>query len=282
MSYVNYAKRKVVGPKRDYKKNSSSYNADDMKKMRSVIKREVTQELSRAVETKGAQVRNLDIVLRGASDAAYWQNNIISLGFDSASSNGGIPINQGVTENTRVGDRVAVKKLMFKGSIYPLAYNATTNQGPTPTTLKVWFYYDKTDPTAAQGAAFTDFFRYNNANTGFLNDLADLWMPINTDKYEIVKTHTWKVGNSNYEVGAGANAPSAYFANNDYLLQNNFSFDLTKFYPKIVKWDGNQTPPLTRRLFAFFMPFNANGTPILSGTWPVGMSYVNMIEYTDM
>jgi len=107
-----------------------------------------------------------------------------------------------------------------------------------------------------------------------------MWSPVNTDRYRVLATKTVKVGFAGYS-GSGSQAVYQNFANNDFKYNANFSFDLTKHYPKVVQYNDTATTPLSRGLWAMFVPCNANGSPMVTGSRPCGIQYMQDYTFED-
>lgn len=261
-------------PKKTYKRKSYA-----PKKSRSSVKREVAIQLARNVENKSVQsyiyARNLFGTPAASSD---FLNNLVPLG-PSAS---GVIINQGATSGTRIGNKIKTKKLMFKGTIVAFPFNASTNQSPKPLQVKLWIFYDKSQPTVLPNPPTNgDFLQNGGTNKSFQDDLTDLWSPVNTDRYRVLTTRTFKLGNANYLSNGTGYLAQNYFANNDFKYNANFSLDLTKYYPKMVKYNDASTTPTTRGLFAMFTVSAADGGPIGAVDIPAGVQWMQDYHYED-
>lgn len=243
------------------------------KKVGKAIKKAIRREIARDVETKSAQQFNYNQNIY-PSDHASFPNNVFELGPSAL-----MAINQGTSNGSRVGNKIKTKRLTFKGTIVPLGYNVTTNPNMVPMQGKIWIFYDRTDPTAIP-AVTTNFFQNGSTNAAFQNDLVDLWRPVNTDRYRVLATKTFKLGFAD-NAGTGASAANQNFANNDFKLNYNFSFDLTKWYPKVVKYDENNATPMTRGLFALFDVVPASGGFYPATTVPAGMQWMQDYRYED-
>lgn len=237
--------------------------------------------LTRDYEVKTAQNYTLNQTLVPTSDTAGFDlSNIIELGPNSST----MLINQGTGQGQRIGNKIKTKKLTVKGVLVPQPYDATTNNNPTPVQVKLFVMYNKTDPNEPPAPALNaDFYQSGNTVKGFSNDLIDLYAPINTDKYRVLATKTFKLG---VAVGSSAsgtpwNAAQAYYANNDFKLNCNFSFDLTKHFPKIVNFQDNSTEPSTRGLWLMVMYVSSSGGAYTSSQRVVHMQYVIDYKYTD-
>jgi len=267
--WVNYKKKKNVLRKRVPRPGRALVAAASKTNLRQIVKREI----ARNVENKTAQQYSLNQNLYPSNSASF-SYNTIELGI-----NPNMTINQGVGSSGRIGNEIKTKKLTWKGIIAPLPYDATYNNLPTPVVLKLWIFYDKTDPTAIP-APLSNFFQYGGTNKGFSNDLVDTIFPENTDRYRILTTRTFKLGFANYE-GSGLNAAAQAFANNDFKFNQEFSIDLTKYYPQRVRFDENVGTPTTRGLFAQFTVVRADGAAMNAAVIPCNFQFVQDYVYED-
>jgi len=272
------AYRKKYGKKRSFKKRS--FKKKSYKKGKSSLRKLIQREISRNVENKTKQQYVYSVGLVGPADSGtFVTTNIIPLGPDPAS----LVISQGTGQGERIGNKIKVKKLSIKGQIVPREYNAIFNNPTMPLQVKVWIFYDRTDPTAVP-SPMSNFFQNGNTTKGFNNDLVDLWSPVNTDRYRILTTRSFKLGQANYE-GSGSsntvNGVNQYFANNDFKMNCNFNISLTKYYPKYCKFDDGLATPTTRGLFMMWSYAYAQGGNMVLGTTGVDLSYVQNMEYED-
>jgi len=258
--YVKKAKRRSVG-----------------KVTTSTMKTMINRAISRTIENKTAQTYNFQKVLYTSTDVSF-PDNIIELGPCA-----NMLISQGVGQGSRVGNTITTKKLTFKGTIVPYRWDSVYNNDPRPVQLKMWIFYDKSNPTAVP-APGNDFYQDGSSSRGFSNDLTDLWSPINKDRYRVLATKSFKLGFSQYQGTAGSATNQSYwqqYSNNDFKLNCNFSFDLTKHYPKIVKFNDNNTDPMTRGLFCLFYYVGADGLGLPAGTRALTVQYMQDYSYED-
>lgn len=263
--------RRSFGSKKTYKTSGRKGKFSSVKKV-------IRSEISRNLEKKSKQYEQQDDLILGSANSLTLDATIVPLAPDSTY----LQIDQGVGNGSRVGNSITTKKLTFKGTLVPLPYNVSTNPEPRPVQIKLWVFYDKTrpteEPTPAQSA---NFFQFNNSAAGFSNDLVDLWRPINTDVYRVVATRTFKLGVSRFDANGTVFAGSSYFANNDFKYNCNFSIDLTKHIPKIVKFNDTNSQPTSRGLFSMFVAYYADGTAMASGVIPAKYSWMLDYTYTD-
>lgn len=263
-----YRKKSVKATrKKPYRKSASVVS----------VKKIVKKAIAASVENKTKQYLNTSSILYSSNDASLLDTSIIPVTPYSTY----LSIDQGVGNGSRIGNVVTTKKLMFKGTIVPTPYDSIFNTLPVPMQIKMWIFYDKTNPTSIPTPAISaDFFQFNNAAAGFKNDLVDLWAPINTDKYRVVASRTFKVGYAQAS-GTGSSAANQGFSNNDFKYNANFSLNLTKFCNKRVKFNDNQVNPTSRGLFCLFQVISANGAPIGGGQRLANVQYMLDYVYED-
>jgi len=261
-------------PRRKITKKTASKQRFQKKSSRrpSSIKKMVRSEIARTVENKTKQAFNYGKNVYGSADTNF-PDNVIELGPSTV-----MVVQQGTSQGTRIGNRIKTKSLIFKGTLVPQPYQAS-NLSPQPVQIAMWIFYDRTDPVALPQVS-TNFFQDGSSSKGFQNDLTDLWSPVNTDRYRVLAKKTFKLGFGAYE-GTGISASYQAYHNNDFKLNCNFSFDLTKHYPQIVKFDDNSSTPTTRGLFCLIVPFYGNGGAIANGQITVGMQYMQSYVYED-
>jgi len=261
-------KKKAGRPKKGYTKTGA-------KKGRPVTIRKIIQaEISRNAENKTFQAYDLGANIYPVNHASF-PGSIIPISPASV----GIVLSQGTGQGNRVGNTIKIKKLSIKGTIHPLPYNATTNAAVVPTQIKFWFFYDKESPTTIPNP-LTDFFQFGNTVSAMQNDLVDLFAPINKDRYKVFKTKTFKIGFQEFTT-TGTVTTYSGAPNNDFKLNGNFSFNLTKYVPKTYKFRDNLSEPTTRGIYMMVQAISAIGTQFGSTTIPAQMSYIQNVEFED-
>jgi len=262
--YKNMAYRKKT-MKRTYKRKSAKRRGV----RRPALKKMIRREIARNVENKTAQYFEDNLALVTYPSGNFDVMNIQNCGLDSALA---VIINQGTSQGARIGNAITTKKLTFKGTIWPAAYSASTNLVPAPVQGKIWIFYDKINPTVIPSVkGNNDFLQLGGSSSTFRNDLTDMWAPVNKDRYRVLATKTFKLGFADY-AGTGNLPGSQYFANNDFKMNYNFSFNLTKHFPKRVKFNDNNADPVTRGLFFMVEYVGANGNNFFPATM-LNMSY---------
>lgn len=240
------------------------------------------KKIIQKVIARGAEVKSVDLYVPANALTFYagvnWvANNVLPV----SPYAGGLSILQGTSAGTRIGNRVRLVSLKFKGSLYVQAYNVTLNPVPRPVLVKFWFYYAKNTPTVLTPPG-TDWFQLGGSSTALTNSLVDLWAPVNADQYTVVKQKTFKLGYAS-DTGTGNQLAPQFFTNNDFKLNCNFSFNLTKYLPKIVKFNDNTANPSSRNLALAIQIVNADGSaPSSNSNIPGGMAYTLSVRYSDM
>jgi len=276
-SRKNLKKYSRKGSKRTYKRKSYAT------KKKSPLKRMVKAEIYRTLETKERQYQNTGLNLWNvAAGSTLVASQIVCTPYSV-----GLDIQQGVGNGSRVGNKVETRKLTLKGGLACKPYDVVTNPNPQPTVVKVWFYYDKTNPTGVPNP-LSDFFDFNNSTQPMTGALFDSWAAVNTDKYHVLKTKEFKLGYASGMTGAGqstiAGTSAPLFqnwANNDFKMYQRFSFDLTKYCPKNVVFNDNSSAPTSRNVCMLAVCMEADNTISAESRSPVQMSLQLEYKYKD-
>lgn len=277
MAYIRrkYRTKRAFAKKRTYNRKSYARKTTARKM---TVKRMIRREIARNVENKTIQAYNYNFPIYHPSSTNFL-NNVMELG----PAGSAMAISQGTGQGNRIGNTIKTKKLTWKGTIVPLPQESTTNPNPRPQQVKLWIFYDKTDPTAVPDPR-TNFFQNGNSSKGFQDDLADLWSPVNTDRYRILTSRTFKLGYSQYAGTAATPANQGQqqaYSNNDFKYNCDFSIDLTKYYPQIVKYNDASNAPTTRGLYALWTTVAADGA-VMNAAWTTAAAqFVQTYEYED-
>lgn len=257
--------------KSGYRKGPSNYK----KKVPKVsFEKRVKNVISHIAETKTAEYRG-SLNMLSANNVNYITGIIPCTPFTSYLS-----IPQGTGASERIGNQIRIKKLSLKGVIIPSAYNATTNPNPRPQFVKLFFLTRKDSPMEIY-STLTDVFQYGTTSEGFGTALYNLMRPINTDEWMCHLTKTFKVGYAS-STGTGGVAGSEYYANNEFKITNFVNVDLTKYCPKIFKFDDNTVNPSSRNIILYPVVYTADGSVYGGGEVPATFQYNLQVEYYDM
>lgn len=243
------------------------------------IRKVVRREMRRVAETKTFEMVNLGKNIYPSNHVSF-PDNVIPLGPNSST----MVIAQGVGQGDRIGNKLTIKKLSFKGTIVPLPQDATLNPNPRPLQVRMDIVYDREDPNDAfvPGSLY---FQLGNSSSAHRNDLVDMWAPVNTDRYRVLHTRIWKLGYGAYTgtaTSATNQATQQAYANNDFPFNVNFNIDVTKYLIKTVKYNDTSVYPLTRGCYAFFYACYADGNALASTTVPCAMQFVQNLQFTDV
>ena len=192
---------------------------------------------------------------------------------------GSIP--QGITQGSRIGNEIKIRKLMLNYVLHPTAYNATTNPFPAPIELDMFLGYVKIEPGILPGLSdLGNLFQAGSVSFPPVGGLNDLVSTVNTDYWHISKRWRHKIGYSNYS-GTGSNPVPNYYTNNDFKLNVVKKLDITKFVSKTLKFNDSNNTLQGKNLFFFYQAVNAQGTLNTSGMTPCRIDYWVDIQYED-
>ena len=193
---------------------------------------------------------------------------------------GFLEIAQGVGQGQRVGNRIKLKSLTMKGTIWPLPYNASSNPNPVPTQVVLWFFVQRTSMTTTP-ANLTQFLQEGDTSRGLQNNLSDLVSTVNKDVYRLFARRVFKVGYAGYG-GTGTQPAFQAFANNDFKLNHNFRVNLTRHAIKTVIYsDATSNIPRTRGIWCVAQAIAADGSAMANNIVPCKMSYELSCTYED-
>jgi len=246
------------------------------KARKAAFKKAVKAVIMKTAEKKTIQLYEEGIAIRN-TDHGSFSSQIIPV----SPMTGSLNITQGVTQAGRVGNRIRLQNITIKGTMIPASYNASTNPAPQPTQVKLFFFSAKDVAPGTVPTPNDDFFQLGGSTQGFTNSLTDMWAPVNKDLYTLYGSRTFKLGFADNS-GTGITAGSQSFTNNDFKLNCNFTVNLTKMMPRIVRYNDTSTVPLTRTLWMMPVPVFASGLAIGSGYTPANMTYILSATYTDL
>lgn len=194
---------------------------------------------------------------------------------------GYLSILQSGAQGGRIGNRIKIKNLAIKGTIFPTQYNGTTNLIPQPVQVILWFFYKRDNPRTIP-TTMTGFLQDGDTARDLDNNLTDVWSRVNGDVYRLLTKRVFKLGYSNYTTSsAGVQAGSNSFTNNDFKLNCNFKVNLTKYAVKNVKFNDSTTQPFTRGIYCLPQVVAASGGQLPSSQIMAQMAYELSISYED-
>lgn len=258
--------KKTTQKKRTYKKKTA-------KKVSLAVKSYVNRTLHTQIENKTS------LYIGSIAVTAYNLNS--TMGVLSM-----IPyasIVQSSTQAGRIGDTIRTRSCYFNFSLSPSPYNVTSNFVPIPQEVLIMF--GKVKNSRAQVPISSDFAKlWQDGSTSHApySTTLDLLQNVNTDFWTVSKMIRCKVGNS--IIGgtgiSGSNSATYFYANNDYKLNVCRRVNLTKYCPKIVKFNDTTSQPTNDGLYMWVMSVPADGTTQAQSN-PVQMQYTVNYIYED-
>lgn len=235
----------------------------------------VNRAVARTEEKKESNVYSLNTPLPPTNNAG-WTASSISI----APSSTGFVIPQGTGQGNRIGNHIRTKRAYVKGILHQNIYDATTNPQPLPVQVRMLIFKDKFNKAGQPAAVALDLFQTGSTAIGPTNDLADMMLDINKDRYQVYHDAIMKVGFANYG-GSGAIPGFQNFSNNDYTLNCEFRVDITKFIPKQIMYNDAAAAPMNDNLWMIFLPCFGNGSGMPANSTILNMSWSATYEYTD-
>lgn len=200
-------------------------------------------------------VRYLQTLNFGAYNTSSWVGNGLQ---PLTPFNTFVDIAQGDGENQRDGNSIRTHRLMYRGYVYALPYNATSNPTPRPQEVMMVIFSTRENNTTLT-TSLPQFINNGGSSIQPQGTLVDNIQEFNTDRYTIYYKKVFKVGYADY-AGTGASAAAQNYANNDFKILNRFSIDCTKWCPKNLKFNDTDNTPTTRILYVAWLPVNYDGT----------------------
>ena len=196
-----------------------------------------------------------------------------------------LQIGQGTSTTQRVGNKITTRKLMLRFVATPAAYDATNNNTYMPQDVTIYFVKSRDTPVSlTSSSGLGGFFQSSSGSSAPTGNLYDQVKRVNNDAWIVCKKINFKLGWSiqNGQNGANTNA-SNYFANNDYKYNVIRTINLTKWCPKTVLYNDNNTTPQSPTLQMIILPSNADGTNYAnSAQRQINMFYQLYYEYEDI
>lgn len=240
-----------------------------------VVKAMVNRAIARTEEKKESNVYSLNTPLPAVINAG-WTASSISI----APSSTGFVIPQGTGQGNRIGNHIRTKRAYVKGILHQNTYDAATNPQPLPVQVRMLIFKDKFNKAQQPAAVALDLFQTGSTAIGPTNDLADMMLDINKDRYQVYHDQVMKVGFAAYG-GTGTIPAFQSFTNNDFSLNCEFNVDITKFIPKQIMYNDAAAAPMNDNLWMIFLPAFANGGGMPANSTLLNMSWTATYEYTD-
>lgn len=263
--------KKFFPRKRLYKKRTAAKKPAARKTRMAPIKRMVNRMIHKNIENKIEQFSS--------------QNNIIS----SYAYNTSlfvlscIPYNQilqGLGQGDRIGNTIRPRSVYFNYVLHPIPYAAVGNPSPVPQDVMIFF--GKVKNSRAQQPISTDFaklWQAGDSSRGPFSTTLDMIQDVNKDWFTVYKIMRHKVGTANTQ-GTGGSATAQYYANNDYKFNVVRRLNITKYVPKVIKFNDTTAQNTNDGLWMWAMCVNADGTTNSTYT-PLYMDVTLNFSYED-
>lgn len=192
----------------------------------------------------------------------------------------GLTISQGGGQGDRQGDRIRTVRAILRYTIYPNAYHATINPVPTPQNIRIWFFGQKSSNTLL-AVNPPNFAQTGDSSTTLNGSILDLNRVVNRDVYTYYGHRTHKLGYA-INQATGAASSNAQFANNDYKLNIQGYVDMTRWFPKQIKYNDTDQNPNSKLIMMLVESVNADGSAQTTlGVYPANINYQITYHYTD-
>lgn len=229
------------------------------KNLNAVIARKVNQ----MKETQQPAQRTTDIATGGLLSTAWAAGNQILAVTPNSTANNGIQITQGTGEANRNGNRIRTTYAGIRFCATMLPYNAVTNPNVKPMLLKYWVISAKPGQDFSTLADVIGWannaFDNGNTSSGSSRSLYDLMFDYNNDLYNVHTSGMCKLGYAGY-TGTNNDPQAGNYNNNDFKIFAKRSLNLTKYCPKIIKFNDNDARPFSKPIWFVWAAYYADGT----------------------
>jgi len=244
------------------------------KKVSKSVKKYVKSQISRNIENKCINVNG------GQSFGNISESTDMNV-YPMLPYTGYGTIPQGVTQGTRIGNSVKVKKLILSYVLRPTPYNASFNPFPEPVEVDMFLgYVNQVPGFLPVPGDFTYLFQNGASTAAPVGTLRDIISTVNTDYWTIKKRWRHKLGYAAY-TGTGAVANTQFSANNDFKLNVVKKLDITKLVNKQLKFLDSANTLQGKNLFFFYQAVAASGGNFSSTTLPCNIEFWIDLQYED-
>lgn len=260
--------------KRVYRKRTTK-RTKPITKVAKVVKSYVKKEIARQAENKVINIQ------QAREFGSYLDSNTMNV-FPMTPYPTLFPApTLGTASNNRIGNQIRTRKVMLNYVLRPTVYSVANNPNPVPVHVQMYLGYVKQSSGVIPTSSEFNFF-YNNGSSSFAPSatLADLISQENKDRFTILKKWTHRVAFANY-AGSGGQLAWQTNANNDFKSSIVKKLDITKMYPKILKFDDANQAVQGRGLFLFYQAISANGNALAAGIRPVAIEFWVHLEFED-
>ena len=194
---------------------------------------------------------------------------------------GYLTISQGIRQSDRIGNEIKVRKVMLRYILRPTPYDISSNPAPVPTHVEM--YLGRTRIASGDQPIAADFnFLFQNgasslAPVGSINDLVS---ETNKDYFTIKKRWSHKLGFAS-NTGTGGVPQAGYYSNNDFKMNVIKKLNITKYYPKTLKFNDTTNVVQGPGLFLWYQAVHAGGAINGSTVLPANITFWLDIQYED-
>jgi len=188
-------------------------------------------------------------------------------------------IGTGSQVNQRTGNKIRPTKCTMKYVISPNVYSAGNNPQPQPVIVRLWIFKPKDQSTFSPSVS--GFFQNGASSSNFSGNLQDIVRSVNTESYTLLATKTWKIGMALSEYASITYGGFANYANNDYKMNAIGELDVTKYLAKVYTYDDSDNTPTNVPTYMVWEAVNADGSSMVSGGYPVTVTYTLQMNYVD-
>lgn len=220
--------------------------------------------VSRNIENKSIQAeQTMDCRYPAANPTLQWNGLFPLTPYPSTGAPAGstLTIVQGYESNQRVGNTIRTKYATLKGIIFPFPISESLNPDPKPLEVVMWiFKMKRSDPlggqylAAAEDTCQTAMFQAGNSVEGITGELLDVMRVTNQDRIQLLHKRVFKVGFSQ-----GADLTTEH-PNNDFKLNQKFSINITKYLPKVIKFDDGDDDPSIKHTYCLVQGYCADNS----------------------
>ena len=242
------------------------------KQVSSAVKQYVKRTIHSNVENKCVQI----------NFGGPFGNVFESLDFNSYSMCPGVwTISQGITQGTRIGNQIKVRKVMLNYILRPSPYDVVTNINPRPVEVQLLLGRVKLTPgSTPNGTDVNNMFQAGASVSAPMGGTRDLISVINTDYWDIKKRWNHKIGYASND-GTGSIPGSQYNTNNDFKLNVVKRMDITKMCPATCTFNDNVGVSLTKNLYFMYYAVSADGIVYPATAQPANIEFWVDFHYED-
>lgn len=194
-------------------------------------------------------------------------------------------LSQGTGSTGRIGNQVRVVKNVIRGFVNIRPYDATINTMNCPYQVKIYVFSIKTYTNFLGDMVYSNwaqFFRINNADTGFYGTMLDMIMPVNDEIFTLHTTRTFQLSSAPFLVGNGTSNQGYSSPSGRWSVP--FSIDVTK-YARILKYDDNTSARVTNKsliIAAQVVKQDGSTNPYLVANDLAEIHFMHDVRYEDL